>query len=235
VSLGLVSALPVAPSAALTARGTITQDVAGGTELRAINPDPATGVALRAGGLIGDPSVVKTAGPAGSTALTMLQDDPDLKTVAVGDLFRLTFGLPAANYREQPAAQVIDCAGGCSAATSLLPAVAAFPTRVIFVDGDLALDTNTPIGTASVPTMLVVTGDVTVSQPINFNGVIYAGGNMTWDAGAGGGTVSGAVLVGGNYSGSGTAAFTYDRDIVRRIQKGYGSFVRVPGSWMTEI
>jgi hypothetical protein len=80
--------------------------------------------------------------------------------------------------------------------------------------------------------MLVVTGDVTVSSAIEFNGVIFAGRDLRWTAA--GGKVNGAIIVGQDYVGSGTANITFDREIVRRVHKSYGSFVRIPGSWNTE-
>ena len=123
----------------------------------------------------------------------------------------------------------------CSGACASLPTVAADnPTRVIFVDGNLNLSSTAPMGTTQTPTMLVVTGDVTVSQAIEFKGVIFAGGNLNWTSGGANGKVDGAIIVGGNYAGAGNANIAYDRDIVRRIHKSYGSFVRIPGSWNTE-
>lgn len=231
VSVGLVSALPVVPSAALTVLGKIDQNA--GTQLNAANPDPLTGLALRAGGTIGDPAAdIRASGPAGSTAGASSPSEPDLNGLSADEFFRTTFGMPQATYMQQPAAVRIDCSSACSASTKLLPAIAAGPTRVIFVDGDLNLDTTTAIGSAATPTMVVVTKNVTVSQPIAFNGVLYVGGDLSW--GVNGGLASGAVIVAGKYNGSGNAAFAYDRKIVQRINKFYGSFVRVPGGWITE-
>lgn len=226
VSLGLVSALPVAPTAALTVAGNITQT--SGT-LNAANPDPATGVALRAGGTITGPTTV--AGPAGFIETTgeRLQVDSDnaLQSIPPTDFFRTVLGLPANNYRQQPATRV------CPAPCAALPTVAADnPTRVIFVDGNIDLSSTAPMGTPETPTMLVVTGNVTVSANIQFNGVIFAGGDVNWNGT--GGRVNGAIIVGGNYIGGSNAGITYDREVVRRVHKSYGSFVRVPGSWNTE-
>ena len=230
VSVGLVSALPVVPSAALTVDGLVNQSA--GTQLNAINPDPLTGLALRAGGAVGDPASVRTAGPAGSSAGTMVANDSDLNTIPPADFFRRTLGIPSDNYRQQPAVTMLSCAGGCSATATLVPALASAPTRTIFVKGDLDLDTAAAIGSASTPTMLVVTGNVNISQAVTFNGVIFAGGNVTWAAS--GGVVNGALIAGGDYTGTGNAAIAYDRAIVQKIHKGYGSFVRIPGSWITE-
>jgi hypothetical protein len=224
VSLGLVSALPVAPTAALTVGGNVTQ-MSG--SLNASNPDPATGVALRAGGTI--TGTVNSAGPAGSLDNPQVALDAALHITPATEFFRTALGLPEAQYRQQPATMV--CSGGCAS----LPTVAASnPTRVIFVEGDLNLSPATPMGTTQTPTMLVVTGNVTVSQAVQFKGVIFAGGNLTWTAAAANGTVDGAIIVGGNYIGNGNANITYDREVVRRIHKSYGSFVRIPGSWNTE-
>lgn len=224
VSLGLVSALPVAPTAALSVVGDITQTA--GT-LNAANPDPATGVALRAGDNI--TGTVNSKGPAGSMDNPQVAADSALASIPALDFFRTALGLPATQYRQQPATMV--CSGGCAS----LPTVAADnPTRVIFVEGNLTLSSAVPMGTTQTPTMLVVTGDVTVSQPIQFKGVIFAGGNLNWTTGAANGKVDGAIIVGGNYTGDGNANITYDREVVRRIHKSYGSFVRIPGSWNTE-
>lgn len=224
VSLGLVSALPVAPTAALTAVGDITQT--SGT-LNAVNPDPATGVALRSG--INITGTVNSKGPAGSLDNPQLAPDSTLTSIPTLDFFRTALGLPTDQYRQQPATMV--CAGGCAS----LPTVAGNnPTRVIFVEGDLNLSSTATMGSTQTPTMLVVTGNVTVSQPIQFTGVIFASGNLNWNAGAANGKVDGAIIIGGNYTGDGNANITYDREVVRRIHKSYGSFVRIPGSWNTE-
>jgi hypothetical protein len=223
VSLGLVSALPVPPAAAVTA----VRDIKQGTGvLNAVNPDPATGLALRAGGAIDGAPTVQVAGPAGSTSNWIINDDLELKSIPATDFFRTALGLPSDNYRQQPATVI--CPVGCSLST----VTADNPTRVIFFDGNLDLGAATPIGTAQTPTMLVVTGDVTVSSAIEFNGVIFAGRDLRWTAA--GGKVNGAIIVGQDYVGSGTANITFDREIVRRVHKSYGSFVRIPGSWNTE-
>jgi len=224
VSLGLVSALPVAPTAALTAAGNITQT--SGT-LNAVNPDPATGVALRAG--VSITGTVNSKGPAGSLDNPQIAPDDALTDIPALDFFRTALGLPAAQYRQQPATRV--CSGGCA---SLATVAADNPTRVIFVEGNVNLSSAAPMGTTEIPTMLVVTGDVTVSQAIQFKGVIFAGGNLNWTGAGANGKVDGAIIVGGNYTGNSDANITYDREIVRRIHKSYGSFVRIPGSWNTE-
>jgi len=56
---------------------------------------------------------------------------------------------------------------------------------------------------------------------------------VAWNASATNGSVNGALMIRGNYAGSGTAAVAYNKAILDKIRYGYGSFVRVPGSWGT--
>jgi hypothetical protein len=228
-SLGLVSALPIPPSAALTVAGSINQS---GGMLTAINPDPMTGLALHAGGTIdGAPATVTLKGPAGSTAILEAPSDKDLSDIDADDFFRKALGLPADKYKEQPAAVTIECGAGCAANAAVLPVLAKGPTRVIFINGNLDLDDAT-IGSTATPAILVVTGNVTVSGLIDLKGVLFVGGNLNWTSASG--KVNGAVIVGGDYTGTGNATIAYDRNIVQRIHKGYGSFVRIPGTWHME-
>jgi hypothetical protein len=226
ISLGLISALPVPPSAALTVVGPIDQTA--GT-LTAINPDPLTGLAVHSGGPISSPATVRAAGPAGSTANVVSTSDADLIAT---DFFRKALGLPADKYKQQPASVVITCSGICSASTAVIPKLAKGPTRIMVVDGDLDLDAAA-IGSDATPAMLVVNGKVVVSGSISLKGVLFVAGDLTWEDTAG--TVDGAVIVGGKYSGKGAPTITYNQALVQRIHKSYGSFVRVPGTWNLEI
>ena len=225
ISLGLISALPVPPSSALTVVGPVDQTA--GT-LTVINADPVTGVAIHSGATISSPTTVKTAGPAGSSASAASPVDTDLST---SDFFRKALGLPLDKYKEQPASVIVKCSGACSA-SDVTAKLAKGPTRIMFVDGDLDLD-GTAIGSDATPAMVVVNGKATVSGPVTLKGVLFVNGDLTWTDTAG--TVNGAVIVGGKFAGKGTPTISYDRAIVQRIHKSYGSFVRVPGSWNLEM
>lgn len=229
VALGLVSALPVAPVAPLTVGGAITQAPA--STLRASNPDPSTGVALHAGGDITDLTAIQTVGPAGSAADLLLRNDAEMNTMAASSdtFFQALFGMMPADYQEQPAAVKVACGGGCTSSTNLAPVLISNPTRVIWINGNLTFDVAATFGSANQPVMIVVTGNLTFSAPVTVYGAIYSGGNVIWTAG--GGTVIGAVVAIGSYTGSGNATFAYDQGVVRRLRQSYGSFVRVPGSW----
>lgn len=231
--LGLVSALPVAPVATVTAGGDIV--LTSGTTLRASNPDPSTGEVLHAGGTIQKVGVTATImGPAGSSGTGLEQDaDNTLHTAATSgsgeNLFQSLFGMMRADYRNQPAALRLECAGGCTASAHLVPALTSNPTRVIWVNGNLNIDQASAIGSTNLPAMVVVNGDVTISQGAAFTGVIYSHGDINWSNSAA--SVFGAVIARNNFNANTDVNVAYDRQVIRRLQQAYGSFVRVPGSW----
>lgn len=231
ITLGLLSALPVPPVAPLTAGGTI--DVAAGATLRASNPDGDTGAALHAGGAISGAGSRQVYGPAGSTAALELGGDNKLFMLSASTdaYFQALFGMMPTDYQQQPAAVRTTCGGTCTASGTLATLASANPTRVLWINGNLDFDNTATFGSATLPVVVVVTGNVTVSAPMTLYGVVYSGGSITWSAT--GGTVVGAMVAKDNFAGSGgsVATLAYDADLMRRIRNSYGSFVRVPGSW----
>ncbi|WP_395699202.1 PilX N-terminal domain-containing pilus assembly protein [Aquabacterium sp.] len=231
--LGLVSALPVAPVAAVTAGADIV--LSGGTTMRASNTDSATGEVLHAGGAIQKASATTSfSGPAGSSTSGLEQQgDSALSSAASSgsgeNLFQSLFGMMRSDYQNQPAALRLTCASACTASADLIPALASSPTRIIWVNGDLNIDQATAIGSANLPAMVVVNGDVTISQGAAFTGVIYSHGSINWSNSAA--SVSGAVVARNNFNANSDVNLAYDAKVVRRLQQSYGSFVRVPGSW----
>lgn len=233
--VGLVSALPVPPAATVTAGRSIV--LASGTTLRASNTDSATGLVLHSGALIDKTSGGQTisSGPAGSSSASLEQSsDLDLNSAATTgageSLFRGLFGMMRSDYRNQPAALRIDCSPpGCTASSDLIPKISSNPTRIIWVNGDLDMDQAVAIGSTSLPAMVVVTGRVTISQGVTFTGVIYSDQEIEWSSSAA--SVRGAVISRLDFNVNSDAVLAYDQKVIRRLQQGYGSFVRVPGSW----
>jgi len=228
VALGLVSALPISPAAPLTMAGTINQTAG---LLRASNPDPNTGAALHAGGVIGS-SNLQLVGAPGSAAGLQLDDDSQMNALASTPdaFFQAFFGMTPADYRQQPGAIQAPCSGTCGSA-DLASMVAANPSRIVWVNGNVNFDQAGALGSASQPVILVVMGNVTFSANVVLYGAIYSTGNINWTVSAAGGAVIGAVLGLGSYSGASDATFVYDSEVLRRLRQSYGSFVRVPGSW----
>jgi len=198
----------------------------------ASNSDPNTAVALHAGDVINKNGTSQFNGPAGTEADVLeVQGDTEMSGYAgnADIFFQSLFGMMPADYKQQPAALVVNCGGGCTASSELTTALASNPTRVIWINGNLNIDQAATFGSASRPVMIVVSGTVTVSQAATINGVIFSMGSMSWAAG--GGVVNGALITQNDFNATGTATLIYDREIVRRIRQSYGSFVRVPGSW----
>lgn len=231
-SLGLLSALPLAPKATLTAGGVVS--VAGaGVQLLITNLDNSSGKTVMAGGAVSNSG--QFAGPAGSAgdgkvdnvaAMTNLANlaDPTSDT-----WFKAVFGMDPVTYRNQPATRLMDCSAGCNAA-ALATVLAGYPRNPIFIAGNLSIDSAAALGTAAAPVMLVVTGTLTVAADSPLIGFVYAG-NLNWQAG--GASVNGAVVTRGNFAATADARLTYDRQVIDIIRLRYGSFVRMPGSWNT--
>lgn len=227
IALGLLPALPAPPGAALTVGQSIRQ--AAGTLLRAANPDAASGLALHSGGPVD--GAVDAAGPAGSSASAVVADDAALRALSQDPaaFFRTQFGMPVDTYREQPAVWRLACAP-CHA-KDVAAAAAAHPTRVLWLDGDLQLDGALTLGSAEFPVLLVVQGRLALGAPVTVHGVAYAGAGIDWQAGAQLALWRGALITAGAFEADANAHLQYDAGVVRRIQQGYGTFVRVPGAW----
>lgn len=236
ITLGLVSALPVPPVATLTAGGNITID--NGTTLSASNTDSSTGEVLHAGGSIVKigTAAANLSGPAGTlgTGLDHAGDTAlsNLATTGTGEaLFQSVFGMAMADYRNQPAAIRLNCGGGCSSSADVAPVLANNPTRVLWIEGDLDINQAGALGSASAPVMIVVSGNLTISQAAIVTGVVYSHGNVVWAGSASNAAVIGALMARGNFTANANATLAYDRNVIRRLHQAYGSFVRVPGSW----
>lgn len=225
-TLALHGSIPVAPSAALTARRNV--DVS--TALSATNSDlNGSGVTVLAGGTVNP--AVQVQGKAGTPGGdTISAGEPRLAAASMtaDRMFVNTFGMWRDTFREQPAALRIDCSVSCSAAT-LRSKIDLNPGRVLWVIGDLDFDSTGDIGSLAQPVLLNVTGNVTFSSAVNVYGLIYSQA-ATWTA-SGGGTVTGAVVAEGNLVGTPTTDIVRDRAVLARLRAQTGSFVLVPGTW----
>jgi len=236
VSLALARALPVAPVAALTAGRNV--DMSAAASLKVSNPDPKSAVTIHAGndfrrsGVVADPTADPDAsllGPAGSSGDTIRSDANLAGMAGTSQFFQSLFGMDAATFKRQPAAVFLDCAAGCNSA-NIATALANNPGRIIWIDGDINLDNAATLGTAAQPVMLVASGDITISSQLIINGFISSGRDILWNAAAGS-LVLGAVVASRDFVGTTPVTIAYDADMMQHISLGYGSFVRVPGSW----
>lgn len=234
VNLGLARALPATPVATLTAGRDLT---ANANLVKVVNDDPKTGMTMHVGGLL-TATNLELSGPAGSANSAPANPDADLTalsaaaTPAAGvpgvDFFQSMFGMDRDTYRLQPAAVRLACGGGCASA-DVAAALVTNPTNVIWVNGNLNLDAGGTLGSVAQPVLLVVNGDVTVGAASTINGFVYSDRDVLWNnAGA---LVRGAMVARRDFVATTPATLAYDTDILQRINFGYGSFVRIPGSW----
>ena len=234
VLLGLNSALATPPAAALTVRGTLD---ANNDAPVVANSDVATrAITIDAGGpvLNGDrmrvSSTPGTPGPA-----SMIASDTSLATLDADRMFASVFGMDRATYRAQPAAVRVTCGADCGPA--IATAVANNPGRVIWLDGDIAVGSNTVLGSPpDEPVMIVLRGNLTVSANLQLHGVLYLqeadpAAPITWTTNAGSTTIQGAVVAEGGLAMHGTPTIVFNPGVLRTINLTQGSLVRIPGSW----
>jgi len=223
VTLGLLSALPVAPAAALTIGTDIR--IAPTATMHVINSDPTTGLTVHSGGAI--TGALATIGPAGSAGATRTADAELAAAAAATDsLLERYLGLPWAMYSAQPAARRLGCRP-CGA-SDVLHAWQRTPGGVLWIDGDLVLDDTVTLGTHDRPLMLVVRGNLEIAAPLAVQGAALVTGTLRWRAA---GAHWQGALVAAQMDVLADAVVMRDPAVVRRIRTAVGSFVRVPGSW----
>jgi hypothetical protein len=240
--VALKSALPSPPPAALTVR----DDVLGGV-MQIVNTDPdAGGLTVQAGGTINMAGLTLLSVP-GSTGDSFVEDDPLMNDVSPLSLkvavppmnpnrvFNSVFGTLPDTYRQQPAAWAPDCAGGQCTRLALATWASSNPGRVIWVDGDLQLDTLGDIGTApdpadvanTGPVVIVVTGSFVATANARVWGFVYSQSGA-W---TGAPDIRGAAFVEDDLDATAGGRIVFNREVMQHLQHRSGSFVRVPGGW----
>ena len=228
----LRSAAVTTPVAAVTARGNLGL---GSDMLVAANREIAAGgFTLHVGrALTGTPRALY--GPPGTPPAQTIVDEPDtgpMAALTTDRMFASAFGMGKDTYRLQPATVTLDCALDCTAA-KVRDTARLNPGRMLWIAGDLVLDTDDPIGSATEPVLLAVTGNVAVASTTSaeVHGLVYVMGDTLDNGNA---LVLRGALVGEDnlgFAGGGTTTVDYGSDLLRRLRTTHGSFVRVPGSW----
>jgi hypothetical protein len=226
VVAALRSALPAAPTAALTARGGV--DI-GASPLGLFNTDVAgSGLTIQSGGVV-NVTGATLQGPAGTPgSRTIFEVDPALAALTPDLMFVNSFGLWRNSFRDQPAAVSMDCSAGCGA-DAIRAKVSLNPGRVLWLNGDVDLDSAGDIGSAAQPVLLNVSGNLIFSSAANVYGLVYSQA-ATWTS-AGSGTIIGAAIAEGSFAGTASGQIEYNRAVLTRLRTLTGSFVRVPGTW----
>lgn len=227
--VGLLRALPLAPRATLTAGGVV--NAAAGTLLVA-NPDNSSGYTVLSGGAYTPGSGDRFVLPPGSTGegrQHMIGGLSDLAGLADNGWFRNLFAMNPATYGQQPAAQVVNCAAGCTEA-ELAAALLGFPRNPIILNGPVNIASAVALGSAAEPAMLVVNGPLTITGNATITGFIHAN-SVAWNATTA--SLYGALMTPGNFTigAGGVARMSFDKPAIDLIKYRYGSFVRAPGTW----
>lgn len=233
------------PQAALVARDEV--DIGGSTGIAAYNSLPGgTGITVQSGGDVDVPDEGKLVGQPGSpggmqtvirndTALSGLTAFTGTNAISVQErMFAAVFNLRPDTFRDQPATLQLSCGTSPCTAADVRSAVASNPWRPIWLDGGLNVDSAGDIGTAALPVLLVVNGDVSFSvSTANILGLVYVrtpSSSSAWTT-SGAGQIVGGTVADKEVRGSGTTTFVHDPAVIGLIRWNTGSFVRVPGSW----
>jgi hypothetical protein len=230
IDLALLSGLSSPPPAALSVTGDVTSTV----PITISNADAATGITVHSGGSLGAAGGSQYFLPPGAPGDGIIQSDVVLHDIGTnGKLFFGVFGMPVATYQYQPGVyRLTNCGAAACVPVSLAAAIANNPGRIIFVSGDLTIDSSAAtLGSAAQPVLLVVNGQVNFTGPgVTINGLVYANG-FNWASTATNSTIYGAVIVNGDFSADANANIAYSSAMIKMMNMSYGSLVRIPGSW----
>lgn len=217
------------PAAALTARGSID---AGAASLGAHNGDARSGgLVLHAGGPI-RAAAARIEPPGGMPrADAVVAGDPSLAGRSPDAFFAATFGTSAEVWRSRPGVLRLACGSGDCGAALRAAIDDGAGHRMIWIDGDLALDGPVTIGSAERPVVLVASGAARLRGPVALHGLLHASG-LAWTGGtAPAATVRGAVVIEGNVAIDTAGDLVRDAAVLDHLARDLGSLVRVPGSW----
>lgn len=229
--LMLTATLPSPPTAALTAGAAVNPSGA----MTAINASATgNGVTVQAGGSFNATSMNLVSLPGNDPSASVLDNDDRLNGANSDLYFAGFFNMWPAQYKQAPGTLVLGAATsgctvtGCSAA-AVRSALSLNPGRVVWVEGDLEVDSTGDIGSATAPALLVLEGDLKFSNAVTIFGLVYVR-NASWTA-TGTGTVRGALVAEGAVTGSGTPTLQYDSALLQALRLNRGTYALVPGGW----
>ena len=101
-------------------------------------------------------------------------NDASLSSLSPQQMFASLFRMAPGTYRMQPAAvRLEDCAVNCSA--KLIEAVQANPGSMLWVDGDMTIDSNVTLGSALKPVLIVASGSIRFdAASVRIYGLVYS-------------------------------------------------------------
>ena len=209
-------------------RGGLTIQASGAVQTANVSFGSVPGTPGSASFIEGDPPMSRLLDPLPADLVAQGQTPPDRA-------FASTFALWPSTSRLQPSALRLTCpVAGCRAALS--DAVALHPDRVIWIDGDLTLESAGDIGsppnpadlTVAGPAVIIATGNLIVpAAGARVFGLVYTrSGGWT-----GRGEIQGAAIAEGNLAATAAQTVVYNATVLDTLRLRAGSFVRVPGGW----
>jgi Tfp pilus assembly protein PilX len=227
VALGPVSGLATPPAAPLTARGTVNPTGAFAA-VNVVNTDPTTnGITINAGLGIDPAKVIATTVPGTPPSTTLVGNDPSLRDTNEDQMFATYFGMDKATYKSLPTVTQLTCPCSETTVKNAYDAGA----RQLWLTGNLDMNANLTIGSATDPFVMVVDGEITMRGTLLLYSVIYSTAVVWDDSGGGSPTLIGSAISEGNFTGNGSPAFVYDPSILSKLRYDVASYGRIPGSW----
>jgi len=169
--------------------------------------------------------------PAGSGNITssdkdhqgpdVVEQDGSLSTLTDSQYFENFFGATPSVYKTTYASKVID------PDTTSVTTLDGDTGEIIWVDGDSRFTSNTTIGTADEPVVLIVDGNVFGAGHVTVNGIVYFNGDWT---GTGNLTINGAAVIKGQVNGTGSLDVIFDSTILANTNR-IGKPGALPGTW----
>lgn len=151
----------------------------------------------------------------------IVDNDPNLSTLTDDQYFQNFLGMMPSDYKDLMARKIID------PSTTSVTTLDGEKRTVIWVDGDAKFVSNTTIGTAADPVILIVDGNMEGAGTVNVNGILFVTGNWS---GSGNLEVRGAAVVKGDVDGTGSLDVIFDSSLMDNLGT-VGKAAAMPGTW----
>lgn len=151
--------------------------------------------------------------------------DTSLSSKSVDEFFQYFMGQTADTYRDGTATWVVDGNGTLAKQDSDdVASIDGMADRVIWVEGDLTLP---DLGTAEKPVVLVVKGDLELSNNAVVYGLVFVFGDVS---GNGSPKIFGSLISAGSANANGNPLIIYD-PLALGAATSLGRAAKVPGTW----
>lgn len=224
--LALVSAVRSPPAAPLVVKGDV---ISTGVGLGLHNTDPrSAGLLVTAGGKLNGLVESRLESVPGTLpSLAQIAEDRTLSDPNA-DIFRMFLGAAEERYKQHPSLRKVTCRADCGPA---LDQAYKAGKRILWIDGPLEVSSNVSMGTATDPVVIIATGDVMLTGPLQLTGLLATQRDLIWGPTGGPSLITGAVLVQGDVQTDGAVDIFYQPSVIDQLRNRLGSYVRVPGSW----